>query len=178
MSNKIKYRDEIDVDADVDEDSEEEDIVRVHESRKQRAGRLARETAERVKTQPKFRTMCCRYFLFVLVVGLGLGMITQLYSTYGEYVTDAIFPPRISSAAEICSNGTLRNDYMVKFERFEASDNKTGEGWIFANATRPKDSIRMAWMDGEMRKTEWHEPHLKVWTKNRLECVNFIVWSV
>ena len=69
MSNKIKYRDEIDVDADVDEESEEE-ILRVHESRKQRAERLARETAERVKTQPKFRTMCCRYFLFVLVVGI------------------------------------------------------------------------------------------------------------
>ena len=81
MSHK-KYTDEVYAD---DEESQsyedEEDVLEVHRKRKSKARRLAEKTAERAKTQPKFRTMCCRYTLFLIVIGLGLGMIVQLYST-------------------------------------------------------------------------------------------------
>ena len=77
-----KYRDEVYADdEESDENETQEDVLEVHRSKKSRARRLAEKTAERAATQPRFRTMCCRYTLFLLVVGLGLGMIVQLYST-------------------------------------------------------------------------------------------------
>lgn len=75
-----KYRDEVYAD-DEESGSQDEDVVEVHHRKKSKVRRLAEKTVERAASQPKFRTLCCRYTLFLLVVGLGLGMIVQLYST-------------------------------------------------------------------------------------------------
>ena len=81
MAHK-KYRDEVYADdEESDENESQEDVLEVHRSKKSRARRLAEKTVEKATKQPRFRTMCCRYTLFLLVVGLGLGMIVQLYST-------------------------------------------------------------------------------------------------
>ena len=198
-----KYRDEVYADDEAsDEQENKEDVLEVHRSKKSRARRLAEKTVEKAATQPGFRTMCCRYTLFLLVVGLGLGMIVQLYSTCkspsfffalpqycnslpfllfhtdGEYVTDAIFPPRISSAGNVCPNGTLTNDYMAQFEKFETLDNKTTLGWMYLNATRPKESLRMAWTKEKLIESEWQDTYLKIKSDDADACVQFIVWSV
>ena len=129
--------------------------------------------------------------------------IVNLYGTYGEYVTDAIFPPRTSSAAVVCADG-IRNDYMVKYNRFQESndtDHKDG-GWVFLNATQPVENLVMAWdshitsndsededsdeeppssspADINMVDAAWDQKNvLKVWLPKRDACVNVIVWSI
>lgn len=93
-------------------------------------------------------------------------------------MTDAIFPPRISSAGKICRNGTLTNDYMVQFNKFEMADNSTNSGWIFVNATRPKESLRMAWDENGLVASEWQDTYFKIWMNDVDICVAFIIWSV
>ena len=90
--------------------SSEEEIMIIHESDKQRIKRKARAVKARVQEavqKPSFRTICWRYFLFAVVVILGVAMIIQLYSSYGEFLTDQIFPPRVSSGGVACGNGTV-----------------------------------------------------------------------
>ncbi len=103
---------------------------------------------------------------------------TPLPTTDGEYVTDAIFPPRISSAGKICRNGTLTDDYMAQFEKFEALNNETNSGWMYLNATRPKESLRMAWTKKELVESQWQDTYLKIKSDDANACVQFIVWSV
>ena len=164
--------------------SSEEEITIIHENRKQRAKRVARESVRRVKEEPGCRTVMFRYCLFLIVLSLGVGMIINLYSTYGEYVSDAIFPPRTSSAGIVCGDGTLKNDYMVKFHTMDLSDtNVSGYGWAWMNATQPKENLLMAWeASGEDRRLlpiEWIDKEsLRVRLPNEKTCANFIVWSV
>lgn len=157
-------------------DSSEEEITIIHENRKQKVRRVARETATRVKEEPGCRTIMFRYCLFLIVLSLGVGMIINLYSTYGEYVSDAIFPPRTSSAGRACANGTLTNDYMVSYYTFERVEETTG--WIVLNATQPKENLLLAWGSG-LLPIEWVSKNsFKVWAPTQDACVNFIVWSV
>lgn len=156
--SRRKYRDsEAYTDEDVEmqqqsqSESSEEEITIIHENRKQRAKRVARQTVKRVKEEPKCRSLLFRYCLFLVVLSMGVGMVVNLYGTYGEYVTDAIFPPRTSSAAIVCSDKkqTMVNDYMVKYHRFEpvvSNETSTQEGgWAYMNATQPKENLLMAW---------------------------------
>ena len=155
--SRRKYRDtETYADEDIEmedpgSESSEEEIQIIHENRKQRARRIAKQTAKRVREEPKCRSVLFRYCLFLVVLSLGVGMVVNLYGTYGEYVTDAIFPPRTSSAAIVCADEkqTMVNDYMVKYDRFEpVASNETSTqhgGWAYINATQPKENLLMAW---------------------------------
>lgn len=176
-------------DRDSDESSEEE-ITIIHENRKQRAKRAANTVARRVKEEPNCRSAVFRYCLFLVVLSLGVGMVVNLYGTYGEYVTQAIFPPRTSSAALVCveDDPVLKNDYMVSYDRFE-EDNKTEGGWAFLNATQPTENLLMAWESNQLPSAATDTPHmvdiawaaknvLRVWVPNTTKCVSFIVWSV
>lgn len=190
--------------SDLDSSSEEE-ITVIHENRKQRAKRVARHVVERVKEEPKCRSVLFRYCLFLVVLSLGVGMVVNLYGTYGEYVTDAIFPPRTSSAGVLCPTEdsiVLSNDYMVTYHHFEDYNETepatkfTGEGWAVLNATKPKESLVMAWttadptQDGsdvdepptplqQMVDIHWQAQNtFKVWMPAQNKCVAFIVWSI
>lgn len=158
--SRRKYRDsEAYTDEDVEmqqqseSESSEEEITVIHENRKQRAKRIAKQTVRRVKEEPNCRSLLFRYCLFLVVLSMGVGMVINLYGTYGEYVTDAIFPPRTSSAAIVCSDKeqTMVNDYMVKYHHFEPVyvENTTSTtelgGWAYLNATQPKENLLMAW---------------------------------
>ena len=128
----------------LDESSSEEEIMIIHESDKQRIKRKARAVKARVQEavqKPSFRTICWRYFLFFVVVILGVAMIIQLYSYNGEFLTDQIFPPRVSSGGVACGNGTVTRDYMLGFDKYVKTDNATTEGWLHLNATQPGDSL-------------------------------------
>lgn len=189
------YEDDIELEEHQDSESSEEEITIIHENRKQRARRVARKAVDRVKEEPKCRSVLFRYCLFLVVLSLGVGMVVNLYGTYGEYVTDAIFPPRVSSAALVCAGEPLvvKNDYMVEYHRF-AEDNSTGAGWAILNATQPKENLIMAWESSETTDepsytNSFHTPHmvdarwmtedsLQVWIPGPNKCVNFIVWSI
>lgn len=196
---KKKYRDsepeDVEMEEHQDSESSEEEITIIHENRKQRARRAARRAVERVKEEPKCRSVLFRYCLFLVVLSLGVGMVVNLYGTYGEYVTDAIFPPRVSSAAVVCAGEPLliKNDYMVQYHHF-AEDNSTGAGWAILNATQPKENLLMAWESSEttddseitesfltphMVDARWTtKDSLKVWIPGPNNCVSFIVWSI
>lgn len=163
------------------DESSDEEILRVHENRKQRATRITKETVKQLKTEPKCRTICFRYFLFVVVLSVGVAMVVQLYTTYGEYVTDAIFPPRTSSAGLVCANGTITNDYMLKWHAFETAHNETRAGWAKLNATKPKDSLTIAWSNSDTPKlmpTRWKsKKQLEVFLGGD-ECASILVYSI
>jgi len=189
------YEDDIEMDEHQDSESSEEEITIIHENRKQRARRVARRAVDRVKEEPKCRSVLFRYCLFLVVLSLGVGMVVNLYGTYGEYVTDAIFPPRVSSAALVCAGEPLvvKNDYMVEYHHF-AEDNSTGAGWAILNATQPKENLLMAWESSEtlddseitesfltphMVDARWKtKDSLQVWIPGPNKCVNFIIWSI
>lgn len=156
--SRRKYRDnEAYTDEDVEmqqqsaSESSEEDITIIHENRKQRARRVAKQTVKRVREEPKCRSLLFRYCLFLVVLSMGVGMVINLYGTYGEYVTDAIFPPRTSSAAIVCSDKkhTMVNDYMAQYHKYEPVVSNTTSpqegGWAYINATQPKENLLMAW---------------------------------
>lgn len=175
---------EIEMEENDEYSSSEEEIVKVYENRKQRATRITKETVKDIKTNPKCRTVCFRYFLFVVVLSVGVAMVVQLYSTYGDYVTDAIFPPRTSSTGLVCANGTVENDYMLDWHGFTATENKTNttEGWIALNATKPRDFLSLAWTVSTpptLVPTRWHgDKLLEVWVPKFNECVSVLVYSV
>lgn len=162
-------------------ESSEEEIIRIHENRKQRAKRVTKETVQQLKSEPKCRTICFRYFLFIIVLTVGVAMVVQLYSTYGDYVTDAIFPPRTSSAGVVCANGTLTNDYMMKFHEFKPADNETG-GWAKLNASKPTESVTLAWTNSDtpsLAPTRWKtQKELEVWLSTAEECASILVYSI
>lgn len=164
-----------------DNESSEEEVIKIYENRKQRAKRITKESVQQLKSEPKCRTICFRYFLFVVVLTVGVAMIVQLYSTYGDYVTDAIFPPRTSSAGVVCANGTITNDYMMKYHEFKPADNETG-GWAALNATKPKESVTLAWVNSEVPKlapTRWKsKKELQVWLSTAEECASILVYSI
>ena len=184
---KKHYTDEETVDAkdiemregdEYSDESSEEEVIKIYENRKQRAKRVTKETVQQLKSEPKCRTICFRYFLFIIVLSVGVAMVVQLYSTYGDYVTDAIFPPRTSSAGLVCANGTITNDYMLKWYEFEEAENETGAGWATLNATKPKDYLSMAWAPTVLVPTRWRNGNqLQVWIP-RNECVSVLVYSV
>mgnify|MGYP001260386495 FL=1 len=185
-----------------DGSSSEEEITIVHESDKQRVKRKARAVKTRVQEavhKPNFRTLCWRYFLFFVVVILGVAMIIQLYSSYGEFLTDQIFPPRVSSGGVACGNGTVTRNYMLGFDKYVITDNSTTEGWLHLNATRPGDSIEWAWRVAvtpqgprgpqeppgkqhaavELLDARWKDKEkLQVWLPSQKECARVLVFSV
>lgn len=186
-------------DEELDASSSEEEIMIVHESGKQRVKRKARAVKARVQEavqKPSFRTICWRYFLFFVVVILGVAMIIQLYSSYGEFLTDQIFPPRVSSGGVACGNGTVTRNYMLGFDKYVKTDNTTTEGWLHLNATRPGDSLEWAWRVGaapqgsqeslgkqhaevELLDARWKDKEtLQVWLPSQKECAKVLVFSV
>lgn len=182
-------------DEEADGSSGEEEIVIIHESDKQRIKRKARVAKARVQEavqKPSFRTMCWRYFLFFVVVILGVAMIIQLYSSYGEFLTDQIFPPRVSSGGVACGNGTVTRNYMLGFDKYVKTDNATTEGWLHLNATQPGDSLEWAWRVGatpqeqgkehaqvELLDVHWKDKEtLQVWLPSEKECARVLVFSV
>lgn len=200
-----RYRDRQDsgyADDDAGDSSSEEEIMIVHESDKQRVKRKARAVKARVQEavqKPSFRTICWRYFLFFVVVILGVAMIIQLYSSYGEFLTDQIFPPRVSSGGVACGNGTVTRNYMLGFDKYVKTDNATTEGWLHLNATRPGDSLEWAWRvaatpvgpqgpqespgkqhaNVELLDVRWKdEDTLQVWLPGEKECARVLVFSV
>ena len=70
-----------------DSDEEEIEILHVRESAKQRLRRDLRQAA----AKPSTRTLCWRWFLFLVVVSIGIAMIVNLYASYGEFLTDQLF---------------------------------------------------------------------------------------
>jgi len=179
--------------------SSEEEIMIVHESDKQRVKRKARAVKAKLQTaaqKPSFRAWCWRYFLFFVVVVLGVAMIIQLYSSYGEFLTDQIFPPRVSSGGIACGNGTVSRNYMLGFDKYVKTDNGTTEGWLHLNATRPGDSMEWAWRVGttpqgpqeppgkqhaavELLDAHWKDKDtLEVWLPSQKECARVLVFSV
>ena len=46
-------------------------------------GELPGEAVDRVKEEPKCRSVLFRYCLFLVVLSLGVGMVVNLYGTYG-----------------------------------------------------------------------------------------------
>lgn len=181
--------------ADENDSSSEEEIMIIHESDKQRVRRKARAAKAKIQEavqRPSFRTMCWRYFLFAVVVVLGVAMIIQLYSSYGEFLTDQIFPPRVSSGGVACGNGTITKDYMLGFDKYVKTDNATTEGWLHLNATQPKDSLEWAWRVAatpqeqgkehaqvELLDAHWTDKEtLRVWLPSEKECAKVLVFSV
>lgn len=181
--------------ADADDSSSEEEIVIIHESDKQRIKRKARAAKARVQEavqKPSFRTVCWRYFLFFVVVILGVAMIIQLYGSYGEFLTDQIFPPRVSSGGVACGNGTITRNYMLGFDKYVKTDNTTTEGWLHLNTTRPGDSLEWAWRVGDTPQGQKRQPAslnlldahwkdketLQVWLPSEKECARVLVFSV
>lgn len=200
-STSDRYRDRQDsryADDDAGDSSSEEEIMIVHESDKQRVKRKARAVKARVQEavqKPSFRTICWRYFLFFVVVILGVAMIIQLYSSYGEFLTDQIFPPRVSSGGVACGNGTVTRNYMLGFDKYVKTDNATTEGWLHLNATRPGDSMEWAWRVAatpvgpqeqgkehaqvELLDARWKDKEtLQVWLPGEKECARVLVFSV
>lgn len=198
-----RYRDREDSFGDdehgLEDSSSEEEIMIIHESDKQRMKRKARAAKARVQEvvqKPSFRTVCWRYFLFFVVVILGVAMIIQLYSSYGEFLTDQIFPPRVSSGGVACGNGTVTRDYMLGFDKYVKTDNTTTEGWLHLNATQPGDSLEWAWRVGatpvgpqelpgkahadvELLDARWKDKEtLQVWLPSEKECARVLVFSV
>lgn len=172
--------DDVELTQENDEYSSDEEIVRIHENRKQKAKRITKETIHQIKTKPHCRTICFRYFLLTVVLTVGVCMILQLYSTYGEYVTDAIFPPRTSSTGLVCQNGSVTNDYMIKWHAFEPLENNTG--WAVLNATKPSDSLSFAWTKAhipQLMPVHWiNKKQVKVLIPAKNECVSLIVYSI
>lgn len=129
--------------------SSEEEVVQIFETRQDRAQRVRRKIQGAVQDtveQPKARRVCVRYCLFLLVAGLGVGMLVQLYASYGEFLSDQIFPPRVSSAAAtVCGDGTMARGYQIGFQKFEVVNNASASGWLHLNATQPKDSVEWGW---------------------------------
>ena len=94
-------------------------------------------------------------------------------------MTDAIFPPRTSSTGLVCANATVTNDYMLKWFGYEAEID--GGGWATLNATKPKESVSLAWSTSTtptLVRTRWKsDAQLQVWIPGG-ECVSVIVYSV
>lgn len=171
-----------------DSDEEEIEILHVRESAKQRLRRDLRQAA----AKPSTRTLCWRWFLFLVVVSIGIAMIVNLYASYGEFLTDQLFPPRPSSGGQVCSNGTLTKDYQLGWTKFEPRDNTSAHvGWAHLNATRPKDALQWAWQVTEpdsnsppqLTNVRWKNKNtLLVWlqsqTPNRVACANVVVLSM
>ena len=176
--------------------SSEEEIVLVHESNRQKVKRRVKEVVQHARAQPKTRTICWRWFLFIVVACLGVAMIIQLYSSYGEFITDQIFPPRVSSAGLVCGNGTTAKDYMLEFHKYEVTDNTTA-GWLHLNATQPQDSLQYAWTvpqpdagpraehggipprHPQLVEARWKDNEcLLVWLPTKNDCASVVVISV
>ena len=201
-TKRAKYRDNGEPDyQDAEEEqpassSSEEEIVQIFETRQDRAHRVRRKIQGAMKEtveQPKTRRVCVRYCLFLLVAGLGVGMLIQLYASYGEFLSDQIFPPRVSSAARVCGDGTMARGYQIGFQKFEVVDNATASGWLHLNATRPKDSLEWGWYhtapnpeqpEHAPRETRAVDVHWKnkktllAWLPNQAGCLDVVVISI
>lgn len=196
--NSLPYTDQADdsdeavdpEELDADEE-DEEDIVHVRDPR--RSNKMHRRFRQRVRetaAKPSARALCWRYFLFLVVCAVSIAMIVQLYSSYGAALTSSLFPPRVSSAGKVCSDGKVSKDYQLQWTRFEVVDNTTSHGWAHLNATRPKDALQWAWRDAnddqtlpQLTAVRWKDKHtLNVWLEpsapEAVACANVVVFSV
>lgn len=193
--NALPYSDDVDdnedaADDEEDDEDEEVDILHVRDSRdaekpQHRFRRRVRETA----AKPSARALCWRYFLFLVICAVSIAMVVQLYQSYGAALTSSLFPPRVSSAGQVCSDGKVTKDYQLAWTRFETVDNATAHGWAHLNATQPKDALQWAWRVAEgstapqLTAVEWKDKHtLRVWlapdTPDVVACANVVVLSV
>ena len=161
-------------------DSSSDEDIELHTLHKAetRSGRVRRRI-QRVAEEPKLRSVLWRWFLFVVIMALMVAMLVQLYSSYGEFITDQIFPPRVSSGAIVCPNGTVTSDYQLSFHKVEWTDEDGG--WMVLNATKPKDSLEFALLEdaSALAQTRWEDDNtLLVWTTNTSACAKILVFSV
>lgn len=162
--------------------SSEEDIE-LHEvgTAHKRSGRIHRRI-KKIQDEPKLRSVCWRWFLFIVITGLMVTMLVQLYSSYGEFITDQIFPPRISSGGVVCPNGTVVGDYQLAFDGYENVDDESDSAlWIRLNATKPKESLELAWVEDAhlILPTRWRgDDTLLVWAPRESVCAKVLVFSM
>lgn len=159
---------------------EEIELHSVNKTQKKR-GRMRRRIRNAAE-EPKLRSVCWRWFLFIVIMGLMITMLVQLYSSYGEFITDQIFPPRVSSGGLVCPNGTVTSDYQLEFGRFESTtEDNNDSGWMWLNVTKPKDTLEFALLADASAPTatRWADDDtLLVWSPNANACVKVLIFSV
>lgn len=161
--------------------SSDEDIELHTVNTSQKKSTRMRRRIKKAAEEPKLRSVCWRWFLFVVIMGLMIAMLIQLYSSYGEFITDQIFPPRVSSGGVVCPNGTVTSDYQLEFDGFEFAPEKKDGGWMRLNATKPQDSLEFAMLTDAsgLTPTRWMGPNaLFVWTPSSNVCAKVLVFSV
>lgn len=122
--------------------SEEEDIQIIpttgSKSQQTRRGAETKETSTRVK--------CWRYLLLAITCSLAIALCVNLWASWGDWVQDSIWPPRVAAAGVVCGNGTVgEGAYQVAFHKFEVVHNESTAGWVHLNATKPPTSVLWAY---------------------------------
>lgn len=181
-SGESDYKDRNDEERVAEHDTDDdEDVVFDMRERHVRRGRVDVDRV-RVKRIKHTKSMCWRYFLFLVVLSLGIAMIVQLYSSYGEFITDQIFPPRVTCGGVVCGNGTVKHEYQLNFDSYEVLDNASTAGWVHLNATKPKDTIEWAWDQSDephMLAARWRDDTtLSVRLPSKNTCATVVVLSV
>ena len=149
MSKAKPYRDaEAAEDSDISDD--DTTVVPTRSSRAQRArSALTKETS--------FRVQCWRYLLCGITCCLAVALCINLWASYGDFLEDSIWPPRVSSAGTSCGDGTVKNAYQMSFDAYEVVHNDTTAGWVRLNATKPPSNVLWAY-DAGLAEEEEEEP--------------------
>lgn len=93
-----------------------------------------------------FRVKCWRYLLFGVTCCLAVALCINLWASYGDFLEDSIWPPRVSSVGTACpADGTVKNAYQMEFVNYEVVHNDTTAGWVRLNATKPPTSVLWAY---------------------------------
>ena len=142
MPKAKAYRDaEIAAESDVSDDDAA--VVPTRSSRVQRVrSALTKETSSRVQ--------CWRYLLFGITCCLAVALCINLWASYGDFLEDSIWPPRVSSAGTSCADGTVKNAYQMSFDAYEVVHNDTTAGWMRLNATKPLSNVLWAYDAGDI----------------------------
>lgn len=184
MSKAKPYRD---AEAAEDSDISDDDVTVVPT----RSSRLAS------TKETSFRVQCWRYLLFGITCCLAVALCINLWASYGDFLEDSIWPPRVSSAGSSCGDGTVKNAYQMSFDAYEVVHNDTTAGWMRLNATKPPSSVLWAY-DAGLAEKEEEEPQeepqeprsltlfdarwdgdgqLLVWLPSKKHCATVMIFS-
>lgn len=146
------YTDNISDRSDTDDDVDDKNVA-VAPSRLSRSSRHGTRGARENKTP--FRVQMWRYLLFAITCCLAVALCINLWASYGDFLEDSIWPPRVSSAGTACvdaeaeaTSGTVRDAYQMSFDAFLVVNNETKAGWMRLNATKPPTSVLWAYDAG------------------------------
>ena len=99
-------------------------------------------------------------------------LLIQLWSSYGEYVSRRVFPPKVSAGGTLCKNETTSNTYLTSFHRY-IEDSKR----LHFNISKPEHPLALVWEEGHLDTSFRWESDVCASVETD-DCFTFLLYSM